>query len=170
MESQKGGKIHTKKEHQSEQFDVARLKVREQLTKKGKVCFWEWIFYQTTGQGQGQNLRGKYIEKWRRGQKYKSYLKKKMRTENFSFWNNKLVQQFHFSTFSEMLWNIMRGRKISEIIENFYNIFLSDVQMVQTFTFLTSILLSKVPHFSLEDEKSIYVIQKTSVMLYCTHS
>ena len=64
----------------------------------------------------------------------------------------------------------MRGQKIAEIIENLYNIFLSDGQMVHTFTFLTSILLSKVPHLSLEDEKSIYVIQKTSVMLYCTHS
>ena len=32
-----GGKLHKKYEHQSEKFDVARLKVREQLTKKGKV-------------------------------------------------------------------------------------------------------------------------------------
>ena len=80
------------------------------------------------------------------------------------------MQQFHFPTFSEMLWIRMREQKISEIKENFYNIFLSDGQTVHTFTFLTSILLSKVPHLSLEDEKSIYVIQKTSVMLYCTHS
>ena len=80
------------------------------------------------------------------------------------------MQQFHFTTFSEMLWNIMRGQKISEIIEQFYNIFLSDGQTVHTFTFLTSILLLKVPHFSLEDEQSIYVIQNTSVMLYCTQS
>ena len=80
------------------------------------------------------------------------------------------MQQFHFPTFSEVLWNIMRGQKISEIIEQFYNIFLSDGHTVHTFTFLTSILLLKVPHFSLEDEQSIYVIQNTSVMLYCTQS
>ena len=64
----------------------------------------------------------------------------------------------------------MRGQKISEIIEQFYNIFLSDGQTVHTFTFLTSILLLKVPHFSLEDEQSFYVIQSNSVMPYCTHS
>ena len=93
-----------------------------------------------------------------------------MRTKHFSFWNNKLVQQFHFPTFSEMLWIRMRGQKISEMKENFYNIFLSDGQTVHTFTFLTSILLLKVPHFSLEDEQSIYVIQNTSVVLYCTQS
>ena len=80
------------------------------------------------------------------------------------------MQQFHFPTFSEVLWNIMRGQKISDIIEQFYNIFISDGHTVHTFTFLTSILLLKVPHFSLEDEQSIYVIQTTSVMLFCTHS
>ena len=80
------------------------------------------------------------------------------------------MQQFQFPTFSEVLWNIMRGQKISEIIEQFYNIFLADGHTVHTFTFLTSILLLKVAHFSLEDQQSIYVIQNTSVMLYCTHS
>ena len=64
----------------------------------------------------------------------------------------------------------MRGQKISEIIEQFYNIFLSDGRTVHTFTFLTSILLLKVAHFSLEDQQSIYVIQNTSVMLYFTYS
>ena len=80
------------------------------------------------------------------------------------------MQQFHFPIFSEMLWNRIRGQNLSEINENLYNIFLSDGQMVHTFTFLTSILLLKVPHFSPEDEQSIYVIQNTSGMLYCTHS
>ena len=45
----------------------------------------------------------------------------------------------------------MRGQKISEIIENLYNIFLSYGQTVHTFTFQASILLLKVPYFMLED-------------------
>ena len=45
----------------------------------------------------------------------------------------------------------MRGQKISEIIENLYNIFLFDGQTVHTFTFQASILFLKVPHFMLED-------------------
>ena len=51
MESQKGGKIHTKKEHQSEKFDVARLKVREQLTKKGKFDSENVSFIRQQGKG-----------------------------------------------------------------------------------------------------------------------
>ena len=54
MESQKGGKIHTKKEHQSEKFDVARLKVREQLTKKGKFDSENGSFIRQQGKGEGK--------------------------------------------------------------------------------------------------------------------
>ena len=133
--------------------------------KKGKFDSKNGSFISHQGKG-----KGKMYRKMKKRIKVQILSEKKMRTKNFSFWNNKLVQQFHFPTFSEMLWNRMRGQKISEIIEQFCNIFLSDGQTVHTFTFLTSILLLKVPHFSLEDEQSIYVIQTTSVMLYCTHS
>ena len=39
MESKKGANFIQKYEYQSEKFDVARLKVREQLTEKGKFDF-----------------------------------------------------------------------------------------------------------------------------------
>ena len=40
-----------KKEHQSEKFDVARLKVREQLTKKGKFDSENGSFIRQQGKG-----------------------------------------------------------------------------------------------------------------------
>ena len=82
-------------------------------------CFLPSFSGQKRGQGQGQNLRAKYMGKWRRGQKYRFYLKK---------WEPK-ISLSETSLLSYFQWNVMeqndhmRGQKISEIIENLYHIF-----------------------------------------------
>ena len=54
VESQKGGKYMQKYYHQSANFDVARLKVREQLTKKGKFDSENGSFIRQQGKGKGK--------------------------------------------------------------------------------------------------------------------
>ena len=52
MELKNGGQNTWQKyEHQSEKFDVARLKVREQLTKKGKFDSENVSFIRQQGKG-----------------------------------------------------------------------------------------------------------------------
>ena len=51
MESKKGTNFIQKYEYQSEKSDVARLKVREQLTKKGKFDSENVSFIRQQGKG-----------------------------------------------------------------------------------------------------------------------
>ena len=80
MESKKGANFIQKYEYQSEKFDVARLKVREQLTKKGKFDSENGSFIRQQGKGEGKILR-----KMKKRAKVKMLPEKKMRTKNFSF-------------------------------------------------------------------------------------
>ena len=54
VESKKGANFIQKYEYQSEKFDVARLKVREQLTKKGKFDSENGSFIRQQGKGEGK--------------------------------------------------------------------------------------------------------------------
>ena len=80
MESKKGANFIQKYEYQSEKVDVARLKVREQLTKKGKFDSENGSFIRQQGKGEGKILR-----KMKKRAKVNMLPEKKTRTKNVSF-------------------------------------------------------------------------------------